>query len=94
MPWKQRALSNLERENASLRSEIVKLRHELRTKQTQLGGLELALVQRLQTIDQLNAKLDQSREQVRRLGLENEILTAMIAAPAPEALDAAMLSPK
>ena len=80
MPWKQRALSNLERENAGLRSEIVKLRSELRTKQTQLGGLELALVQRLETIDQLNAKLDALRLKNKQLDEEAEHWCQLIAA--------------
>jgi regulator of replication initiation timing len=44
-------------------------------------GLELLLQERLNKIDELNGKLQQSREQVRRLGLENEPLVAMIAAP-------------
>ena len=47
--------------------------------------------ERSERIDELSAKLEQLREQLRRLGLENEILTAMIAAPP---LDAAMLVPK
>jgi hypothetical protein len=54
-----------ERENAGLRSEIVKLRSELRTKQTQLGGLELALVQRLETIDTLRGRIEQLQERNR-----------------------------
>ena len=54
-----------------------------------LAVAELVLRQRLETIDQLNGKLEQSRAQVRRLGLQNEVLVAMIAAP-----DGAMLAAK
>ena len=92
MPWKQRAPSNLERENDRLRTTICCLRREIENKQGAVGRLELLLHERLTKIDELNAKLNQSREQVRRLGLENEILTAMIAAP-PQ-VDGAMLAPK
>jgi regulator of replication initiation timing len=81
MPWKQRALSNLERENDRLRTTICCLRREIENKQGAVSRLELLLHERLTKIDELNAKLDQSREQVRRLGLENELLAAMIAAP-------------
>ena len=69
--------SNLE-ENAGLRSEIVKLRHELRTKQTQVGGLELALHQRHETIDALNGKLEAARAQCRRLDEEAEWYASMM----------------
>jgi hypothetical protein len=37
-------------------------------------------------IDQLTAKLDQSREQIRHLSLQNEVLTAMLTAPSMSAL--------
>jgi hypothetical protein len=36
--------------------------------------LEFLLHQRSERIDELNGKLEQSREQIRRLGLENELL--------------------
>jgi predicted RNase H-like nuclease (RuvC/YqgF family) len=67
------------------------LRREIENKEGAVGRLELLLHERLTKIDELNAKLEQSREQVRRLGLENEILTAMIAAPP---LYASMLAAK
>ena len=43
--------------------------------------LELLLQERLTKIDELSSRLDQSREQVRHLGLENQVLVEMIAAP-------------
>jgi len=61
MPWQPKALTNLERENAGLRSEIVKLCSELRTKQTQVGGLELALRERSERIYALQGRLEQAR---------------------------------
>jgi hypothetical protein len=75
-----------------LKTVICCLRRELENKQGAVGRLELLLHQRLETIDALTARLEQSREQVRRLGLQNEVLVAMIAAPPPG--EAAMLSAK
>jgi hypothetical protein len=63
----------------------------LRLKTAYAERLETLLHERLNKIDELNGQLQQSREQVRRLGLENEILAAMLAAPR---LDAAMLAQK
>ena len=53
--------------------------------------LELLLHERLNKLDQLTAQVDQLRHRNKKLGLENEVLTAMIAAPP---VDAAMLAPK
>jgi len=46
MPWKRRRIEPAERENDQLRMVVIQLRHELQTKQTALGGLELALRER------------------------------------------------
>ena len=46
MRWKARRLTPIERDNDRLRTELIQLRHELQTKQTALGGLELALRER------------------------------------------------
>ena len=93
MPWKPAALSDLERENHALQMAVLKLRRELTNKQQYAGRLEVLLHQRLETIDALHGKLEQSREKVRRLGLENNLLAAMIAAP-PVDSTGAMLAPK
>jgi hypothetical protein len=79
MPWKSRRLGQTEKENNQLRLVIIQLRHELQTKQTALGGLELALRERCNHIDTLNARLEQSREQCRRLDEEAERYAQMIA---------------
>jgi hypothetical protein len=63
-----------------LRSENIRLRDQLRAKQTALGGLELALQARHETIDALNARLEQSRAQCRRLDEECENYFKMLAA--------------
>ena len=81
MPWPPKVLSNLERENDRLRTTVCCLRRELENKEGAVGRLELLLQERLTKIDELSSRLDQSREQVRHLGLENQVLVEMIAAP-------------
>jgi hypothetical protein len=83
--------AKLEQENHVLALRLLKVNAELHTKQTYCQRLEFLLQQRCATIDALTGQLQQSREQVRRLGLENELLAAIIAAPP---VDAAMLAPK
>jgi len=72
------AVEQLEKTVEQLRADNVRLRHELQTKQTQLGGLKLALQQRHETIDALNGKLEQARDQNRRLEQECKHLAGMI----------------
>jgi selenocysteine lyase/cysteine desulfurase len=88
MPWKPRQLTSAEvelsKENHALQMALLNLRQQLSSKQTYTERLEYLLRERLTRIDELNAKLEQSRQQIRRLGLENELLTAMIAAPPRE----------
>jgi hypothetical protein len=80
MPWKPRRISPLEREIAALKTTIVCLRREFENKQGAVGRLETLVHERDGRVNELNALLEQSRQQVRRLGLENELLAAMIAA--------------
>jgi hypothetical protein len=95
MPWPRRRTRlsevQLQREVDGLRTTICCLRRELETKQGAVSRLETLLQQRLETIDALNGKLEQSRQQVQRLDLENQILVEMIAAPN---LDVPMLTQK
>ena len=87
--WKTRPdAAALERNVDELRTVIIQLRRDLTNKAGYAAKLEYLLCSRLRTIDELRGKLEQSRQQVQRLGLENEVLTAMIAAPP---IDAAML---
>jgi len=84
MPWPRRPTIDalkLKRENDGLRTTIVCLRRELENKAGHVQRLEVLLCSRLQTIDELHGKLEQSREQIRRLGLENELLAQMVARP-------------
>jgi hypothetical protein len=91
MPWKARRPNPLEKENAALKTVICCLRRELETKQGAVGRLEVLLRERLTRIDELNGKLEQSRQQLQRLDLQNEILIEMIASPP---LNGAMLAAK
>jgi hypothetical protein len=94
MPWSRRPTTDahkLQREVDGLRTTICCLRREIENKQGAVGRLELLLHERPETIDALHGQLEQSRAQLWRLGLENEILVAMIAALP---VDAALLAPK
>ena len=81
----------LQREVTTLQLKLLRVNSALAIKTQYATRLEYLLHQRSERIDELNSKREQSRAQVQRLGLENEILTAMIAAPS---VDAAMLAPK
>ena len=80
MPWKQRAPSNLERENDRLRTTICCLRRELENKGGHVARLKFLLGERLNKIDQLNATIDRLREQNRRLDAEAEHYAEMVKA--------------
>jgi chromosome segregation ATPase len=71
----------LQKENDGLRTEIVKLRHELTNKQGYAERLEVLLRERLERIDDLNGKLEQAREQNKRLKAEAEHLAIVAARP-------------
>jgi len=81
MPWKPAALSDLEREKHQLQMALLKLRRELSNKQQYAGRLEVLLPRRTETIDALRGTIDSLRQQIQRLGLENELLPQMVARP-------------
>jgi regulator of replication initiation timing len=95
MPWPPRRTSidtvKLKQENHALQMTLTRLRCELRTKTNYISGLEQVVRQRFNRIDALSEIIDRLRDRNWHLGLENEVLTAMIAAPP---VDAAMLAPK
>jgi regulator of replication initiation timing len=74
-------LQLLLKENDGLRTEIIRLRHQLTTNQHYAGRLECLLHERMERIDQLTATIDQLRERNRRLDEEAEHLAAMVATP-------------
>ena len=72
------AVSVLEQTIDRLRTENIRLRHDLTNKAGYASKLELVLHQRLETIDALNGKLEAARAQCRRLDEEAECYVAMI----------------
>jgi hypothetical protein len=75
----------LRKENDGLRTTVVCLRSELRHKQDFVGRLEYLLHQRTEMIDALHGRIDQLREQNKRLDAENEHLVEMVRLP-PQSL--------
>jgi uncharacterized coiled-coil protein SlyX len=92
MPWKPRLARKLREENVRLTVALARAQERLQSKENRLAGLEILVQQRCKTIDNLNNKLAQIREQNRRLDRENSRLMLMIqfvpavdaATPAPE----------
>jgi hypothetical protein len=79
--WRSRPdAAKLERNIEELRMAVIRLKHDLTQKSGYAATLELVLRQRTETIDQLNARLEQSREQCRRLDQECENYFRMLAA--------------
>jgi hypothetical protein len=78
MPWKSRRLDPLEKENNQLRTTIVCLRTELRQKQDFVGRLEYLLHQRTEMIDALHGRIEQLKEQNKRLDAEADRLAEMV----------------
>jgi chromosome segregation ATPase len=77
MPWPKRPnidVLTLQRENDGLRTTILCLKREIENKAGHVQRLEALLCSRLQKIDELNARLDQAREQIKRLDEEKERL--------------------
>jgi len=89
---RHRSSHELERASHELALKLLRANAALRLKQLHVEKLEILVRERSERIDQLNSELEQSRAQVRRLDLQNEILVAMIAAPPPH--DPALLSAK
>jgi len=85
MSWKPAAVSDLQKQVETLSIRLLRANSELQLKQIYCERLEYLLHQRCEMIDELAAKLGQSRLQVQHLSLQNEILLAMIAAPPVEA---------
>jgi TolA-binding protein len=79
--WKSKPdIAKLETQLDELRGVVIELRHQLQTNQAQVGGLKLALHQRLETIDELRATIDQLRATNQKLDAEAERYYRMLAA--------------
>jgi hypothetical protein len=80
MPWqlRPRKLEPVERELDQLRTEVVKLKHDLAGKERFLDRLQFLLRRRTETIDDLNGKLEAVRAANHRLEDECEHYAEMV----------------
>jgi cell division protein FtsB len=77
--WKLRkANKKVARECETLKTQIALLNTELKHKQDFVGRLEFLIHQRNEMIDALHGRIDQLREQNKRLDVENEHLCEMV----------------
>jgi hypothetical protein len=76
--WKVRKAYKVARECKALKTQLALLHTELRHKQDFVGRLEYLLHQRTEMIDALHGRIDQLREQNRRLDAEAERLAEMV----------------
>jgi hypothetical protein len=79
MPWKSRATSPVERERDQLRTEVVRLKHDLAGKEQFVDRLQFLLRRRTETIDNLTGKLEQARAANQKLDAECEHYAAQLA---------------
>ena len=61
MSWKSRTLAPVERERDQLRTEVVRLKHDLAGKDQFVDRLQFLLRRRIETIDDLTGRLEQAR---------------------------------
>jgi len=77
--WRSTAnLARLEKDLAAARMTVIVLRQELETREGAVRRLELTLVQRHRTIDNLNGTIERLRAVNQRLDAENEHLCEMV----------------
>jgi hypothetical protein len=77
--WRSRPdIAPLEQDNAALRSELVKLRHDLANKTGYAGRLEVLLRARTERIDELANVVAVLRDQNRRLNEEADHLAKLV----------------
>jgi regulator of replication initiation timing len=76
--WRSRPdVAQLERTIDQLRTENVRLRHELGNKRRHVGQLKVLTHQRSNTIDDLRGWLEQSQAQIRQLNEEADHLAEL-----------------
>jgi hypothetical protein len=73
--WKLKKANATARECEQLKTQLALAHTELENKQHAVGRLELLIHQRNETIDALNAKLEQSRQQYQELDKEADRLS-------------------
>jgi hypothetical protein len=80
MSWKlkPRPLEPIERERDHLRTEVVRLKHDLEGKEQFLNRLQFLLRRRTETIDDLTGKLEAARAANQKLDAECERYAEMV----------------
>jgi hypothetical protein len=78
MNWKPHPLEPVERERDQLRTEILRLKHDLAGKEQFVDRLQFLLRRRTETIDDLNGKLRQARAANEKLDAECEHYAEMV----------------
>ena len=68
----------LRREVDGLKTTIVVLKRQLKDREGHVGRLHTLMRERIERIDELNGKLEQLRDQNRRLDEENKHLAKMV----------------
>jgi hypothetical protein len=79
------AVELLERQCNQLKTTIVCLRADVQNREGQIHRLELLVRERCAMIDALHGRIDQLRDQNKKLEIEAEHLAALVAAPQPNA---------
>jgi hypothetical protein len=101
MPWPPRRSTthelDLQREVTTLQLKLLRTNSALQIKTRYAERLEFLLRERLTKIDELTGTIETLRQRNQKLNLENDCLTAMIAAPPRSDFaaqsEAAMLAP-
>ena len=84
MPWPRRSSTHeldLQKEVTTLQLKLLRVNSALAIKTQYASRLEFLLHERLTKIDELTGTIDRLRSANQKLGLENEVLVEMIAAP-------------
>jgi len=76
--WKVRKAYEVARECETLKTRLACLNTEMQRQRDFVGRLEYLLHQRSEMIDALHGRIDQLREQNKRLDVENEHLCEMV----------------
>jgi hypothetical protein len=78
MPWKPRAPSDLQRQLDATQLKLLRANAELEHKTQCVSRLEILVAERNACIDALHGRIDQLRDQNRRLDQENDHLAEMV----------------
>jgi hypothetical protein len=81
MPWKSKPVTALQRQLDATQLKLLRANAELELKTVYAERLEILLRERNEVIDLLRDKLEQSRQQIRRLDAEAERYAEMVRLP-------------